>query len=335
MKKGQIKKCVSLNTLVILTILIMFFVAGCTQNNEAHPTTRLCLVQYIDSPMSDDTKQGVIEGLHASGLTEGKDYSLKIFNAQGDIGTLNATMDMVKNGGYTLLFVSSTPTLQAALHKIRDIPLVFTTVADPVAAGAGKSFNDHFSNVTGISTLGDYEGFVKVLSRMTPKTKILGTLFSPGEINSVINKEQLERYAAKYDMTVVSIPVYTTADVGTAAQALLGKDIDAVCQIVCNLTDATFPAIIKEAQKNMIPVFGFTQRQIQQGAVAVVARDYVQAGIDAAKLAVRILQGENPAAIPFAMVSTSNLIINKRAAANYGIHLQEDLLKEATQVIDN
>lgn len=330
----QTQKRGPLKVFIIFTASAILFCAGCSQKNDAQPAFRLCLVQYIDSPMSDDTKQGVIEGLHASGLQEGKDYSLKICNAQGDIGTLNSILDMTNSGGYTLLIVSSTPTLQAALHKIRTIPLVFTTVADPVATGAGKSFTDHLPNITGISTLGDYEGLIKVLPRMAPKAKIIGTLFSPGEVNSVINKEHLERYAAKYDMTLVSVPVDTTADVNIAAQTLLDKNIDAVCQIVCNLTDAAFPAIVKTAQKKKVPVFGFTERQAQQGAVAVVARDYVQAGRDAAALAVRISRGENPAGIPFATVSKSNLIINKQAAKDYGLLLQDDLLKEAAQVID-
>jgi len=317
----------------VFAAVLLLFVYGCAKEKKTQPSARLCLVQYIDSPMSDDTRQGIIEGMKASGLQEGKDYSLKIYNGQGDIGTLNSIMDMVNNGGYTLLMVSSTPTLQAALNKIKSIPVVFTTVADPVAAGAGTSFSEHLPNVTGISTLGDYEGLVKVLPRMVPKAKTLGTLFSPGEINSVINKEHLERSAARYDMDLVAVPVSATADVSTAAQTLLQKNIDAVCQIVCNLTDASFPSIVKAAQQKMIPVFGFTDKQIQQGAVAVVARDYVQAGKDAAALAVRIIRGERPAGIPFSMVSRSNLIINKRAAKDYGMLLQDDLLKEA-RVID-
>jgi len=49
-----------------------------------------------------------------------------------------------------------------AIKKIHDIPLVFSVVADPVLAGAGKSFEYHLPHVTGISTMGDYAGMATV-----------------------------------------------------------------------------------------------------------------------------------------------------------------------------
>jgi len=324
----------------VVAALFVFLMAGlllfpaCTQKSDtAGKTYKICLVQYIDSPISEDTKQGVIEGLHNSGLQEGKDYTLKIYNAQGDVSTLNSIMDMVNNEAYTVIIVSSTPTLQAALNKVKNAPIVFTTVADPVAGGAGESFAEHLPNVTGISTLGDYEGLVKILPRILPNARTIGTLFAPGEINSVVNKDHFDRFTRKYNLKLVAVPVNSTADVSNAAQSLAGQNIDALCQIICNLTDAAFPAIAQAAQKKRIPLFGFTDKQIAQGAIAVVSRDYVQAGKDAVMLVLRILKGENPAQIPFALVSKSNLIINKRAARNYGITIPDDLLKQADKVV--
>src|SRR5262249_49159250 len=71
-------------------------------------------------------------------------------NAQGDMGTVNSLIDAAITEGADLLITLSTPTLQAALQRARNLPIVFTYVASGVAAGAGRTDEDHLPNVTGV-----------------------------------------------------------------------------------------------------------------------------------------------------------------------------------------
>ncbi len=325
----------------LIKLLFLFFLisyisfTGCAKDrDEQKGRAEICLVQYIDSPMSDDTRKGIIKGLEQSGLVEGREYTLSINNAQGDITTLNSIMDMAIIKNYSLVMVSSTPTLQAAINKLKNTDIVFTTVADPVSAGAGKSFTDHLPNVTGICTLGDYGGMTAKLRAFIPDAKKVGTLFSPGEINSVVNLQHFKEHAQQAMIEVVEIPVETTADVSNAALTLVSSDIDAVCQIICNITDASFPAIIKAARNRKTPVFGFNEPQIALGAVAVISRDYVQAGIDASELAVEIISGKPPSSIPIRMVSKSKFIINRKNAEKNGIVITDVMRKYADKIIE-
>jgi ABC-type uncharacterized transport system substrate-binding protein len=225
-----------------------------------------------------------------------------------------------------LIFVTSTPTLQATLKKIKDIPVVFSVVADPVVAGAGNSFTDHLPNITGISTLGDYQGMSRWLKRIMPQVKTIGTLYSPGEANSVKNMNDLKMYAEQEGIRLLTVPVNSSAEVIDASRALMTQHPDAICQIIDNLTSSAFAAIAKISKEYRIPLFGFVSDQAEKGAILVVSRNYEQAGLDAVQLARKIWEGTPTAEIPFEFVSRTDIYINPSAAAFYGITLPDTLL---------
>ncbi|MFZ4547215.1 MAG: ABC transporter substrate-binding protein [Bacteroidales bacterium] len=313
--------------ILIVLIIIVSAILLIDRSGKKHDVQKrhFALIQYNDSPLSDLSKQGILDELKTDGFVEGKDFEISISNAQGDIATLNLLVDAVVNDKPDLVFVTSTPTLQAAAQKIKTIPVVFTVVADPILAGAGKSFEDHLPNVTGISTLADYEGMIRWVKMVLPSAKTIGTLFSPGESNSVKNMTDLKKFAELSNLELITVPVNSSQEISDAALSLASRRPDIICQIVDNLTSTAAATIIKIAREQKIPVFGFVSDQSEKGAVLVVSRDYHQAGADAVKLAKRILDGELPSKIPFEFVSKTNVIINPKAAADFHIVLPETL----------
>ncbi|MCX6265946.1 MAG: ABC transporter substrate-binding protein [Bacteroidetes bacterium] len=294
-----------------------------SMNNSARK--RFSLIQFNDSPLSELSGQGIIDGLASLGLIRGRDFDLDVSNAQGDIAALNLMLDKAVSDRPEILFISSTPTLQAAVKKIRTLPVIFTVVADPLVAGAGSSFQDHLPNFTGISTLGDYEGMIRWVKIILPQARQIGTLFSPGESNSVKNMNVLKNFAELAGIKLITVPVNSSQEVTDAVYSLAARRPDVICQIVDNLTSASAGSIIRIARDQKIPVFGFVSDQSKAGAVIVVSRDYHQAGADAARLAKRVLDGESPAKIPFEFVSKTELLINPAAAAFFKINLPKDI----------
>jgi putative ABC transport system substrate-binding protein len=82
-----------------------------------------------------------------------------------------------------------------------------------------------------------------------------------------------------------------------------------------------------------MPVFGFLSGILDQGAMAVVARDYYDMGHDAGELAARVMRGEKPGAIPLKWATKSRLLLNRDAAKHCGVRLPEDVVKQAEKVI--
>ena len=284
---------------------------------------KLCLVHYIDNPATEDAEAGLRDELKRNGLIEGTDFTLKVFNAQGDVGTLNNISNVIAAENWDLVFVTSTPTIQTISKRITKIPIVFTLVGDPVKAGLGKSYEEHLPNLTGIATLSDFEGLISLLVEAMPGIKRIGTIFTPGEINSIIYKTNLENAAKKRGLTLVSVPANSATEVSDAALSLTTRGIEAFTQISDNLTASCGTTIIKTAYRAKLPYFGFVTQQVKDGAVAAVSRDYYTAGVDAISVALEVLNGKSPADIPFRLVSKSVTQFNKEACKVFGIVVPE------------
>ena len=296
-------------------------------------TWKIYFVQYNDVIDVKDAESGVLDGLRESGLENGRDFEVKILNAQGDMATVSALIDSAVTGGADLLITFSTPTLQAALRRAQNVPVVYNYVSSGLKAGAGKSNTDHAPNVTGVSLLPANDEALSLLRTHFPSIRKIGTLYCPAETNMVNAKIALDEAAKRAGFEVVYVPAETATDVPDAAAALMSRDIDAVLQIPGNLTASAFGSISEAARRAHLPVFAFQKSQAIGGAMVVVARDYKDSGRHAAHLAARIMRGENPKKIPLEDFAKTSLIVNLDAARALDINLPPALVRSAKDVI--
>lgn len=295
-------------------------------------TWKVDVLEYVNVLDVEESEKGVEAGLRDAGLVAGRDYTLRIRNAQGDMPTLSALVDAAVTEGTDMLITLSTPTLQAALQRARDVPIVFTFVASGVAAGAGKSNDDHLANVTGVPTASAYEELTTTVKECLPQARRVGTLFVPAEVNSVYNKDQFAAVARKHDIDVTAVAVNTSAEISDAALALCNQRIDAVVQVTSNITTAAFASITQAARRAHLPLFGALSSNIQDGAAVVVARDYFDGGHEAGLMAARIMRGESPSKIPFKPLLTTKTLVNPEAATALGFTIPPSVMQRATVV---
>jgi len=303
-----------------------------TTNVASERVWKVTLLALSNVPAIEESQQGILDGLRSSKLVEGRNYTLQIRNAQGDAATLSTMVDVSLTEKSDLFIVISTLALQATLKKVKETPVVFAQVTDPIKAGAGKSFTDHLPNVTGSTPVSDHDKMIKVLKRIIPDAKRIGTLFNPSEDNSVIQKDGLIESAAKLGIEVVTVAANQSGEIPDAAISLCAANLDALCQISDNLTSSGFIAIANAANKGRIPLFAYQTAQVEQGASVAVARDFQEAGKVAGNLAARIIRGEKAGAIPFQAVTQTKLVLNQKAASQQGVYFDPSLLQEADKV---
>ena len=288
---------------------------------------KLALVQYIDSPMSEDCEKGLRKALDDQNLKEGADFTLKIYNAQGDMATMNSIAGSLGSETWDLIFAASTPTVQMLVKKLPDSKIVFSNVGDPQAAGLGKSFTDHIPHVCGISTMSDFSGMIHMLRFLHPRIKRIGTVFTPAEINSVSYKTHLDEAARKEGIELIAVPANSVTEVLDAANSLVSQRIDAFCQITDNLIGSCSSAILKISLTSKIPLYGFSSGLIGQGAVAVCARDYFQAGYEAGEMGIEVLSGKDPSDIPYHYVRKTDFILSMKNAGLFKVEIPESLIQ--------
>lgn len=296
-------------------------------------TYTIGVAEFNESPMNAETEKGLLDCLRDSGYVAGKNVKFLIQNAQGDFPTVDAIARNFTTGRINLICCLSTPNLQNCLNLTSSVPIVFTSVANPILAGAGRSVTEHRPNVTGIATRSPFDETIAVIREILPNIKVIGTLYTPSEINSEYYLECQKSAAAKHGLTVVAISVNTTNDLTDAAKALMEKKIDAIYQISDNLTNLGFEAIVKAANQARLPLFCNQTSEVERGAAVGVGWDFYDAGYEAGKIAVRVIKGEKPANIPFQFMQGARLSINLKAAELQNLKIPDAIIARAKSVI--
>jgi ABC-type uncharacterized transport system substrate-binding protein len=294
---------------------------------------RLGLIELNQVSDVEEAEHGVLDGLKEAGAVEGRDYEKTIRNAQGDMATVSALVDAAIGDQADLLVTFSTPTLQAALQRARQKPIVFNQVADPFAAGAGTADAAHLPNVTGVYLIGAYDRMVPIIREVLPKVHTLGTVYVPAEMNMVSQLAVLQKVVQAQGLELKAVAANSASEVGDAALALAAAHVDAICQLPGNLTAQAFPSLAQAALRARLPVFVFQTSQLKAGALLALSRDYYDSGREAGKLAVRVMRGESPAGIPFIGFAKTKLIVNLATARAIGVTIPQPLLSRAEDVV--
>ncbi|MFZ4776435.1 MAG: ABC transporter substrate-binding protein [Terrimicrobiaceae bacterium] len=294
----------------------------------------LQIICFSESLPAEETLAGIRKAMASWPLKEGVDYTVRVRNAQGDIAALNGLFDAALAEKPAVIIPLSTPALQVAAKKVKDCPVVFSMVANPMAAGAVKSYEDHPANMTGVTVLAPAGPMLDLITKYYPQLKRFGTLYCPAEANSVDLYHMLQSEAAKRNLAIESVAVASPGELADAAMSLASKPIDAILQISDNLTSGGFTAISRAARQVRKPLFSLNSTTIPLGSAVVMGRDYEACGEATAALVLRILQGESPAGIPVQpapRISTSASLPNAKAL---DMALPPGLLGEMDKVIE-
>jgi ABC-type uncharacterized transport system substrate-binding protein len=276
------------------------------------PPVTIAIIRAADWIGSEWSEDALRVGLAESDLELGQDYEFRSTSAQGDLATLPNLIDAAIDAKVKVIVTLQDATLQVALKRVKDIPIVFHILADPFGAGAGTSDSVHLPNVTGVYSPGfgdpEQEKRLELIRRLVPGAKRVGVLFSPGEQLSVSLKDRLSVTARKAGLTVVAVPVISPTDAGEATIRLVSQKVDAI-EIYGNAVHSGFESVIKVAKEKGVPVFSPSPFEIMKGATAALYPDFQEGGVEAGKMIARILRGESPGRIPFYRLRTSKTML--------------------------
>jgi putative ABC transport system substrate-binding protein len=87
-----------------------------------------------------------------------------------------------------------------------------------------------------------------------------------------------------------------------------------------------------EAFRKTIPVIGLSSSYTKAGALISFECDYENLGEQAAEIALKILNGKDPAKIGFLEPKEINFSLNLLAAQRLGIKFSPEVIKEAREV---
>lgn len=301
------------------------------------PLLRIGVTKIVSHAALDADEKGFEAALASAGFKDGVNIRYDRQNAQGDPAKAAAIAQKFVDDKVDLIHSIATPTTQAVLKLNARIPVVFSSITDPVSAGivpgdsaAGKKTG---TMVTGVSDLWPVLLQMETYAKFVPKAKKWGTIFNPAEVNSVTHVKAMRAAAKTLGLELLEVNVSSGAEVEQAARSLVGK-VDAITITSDNTTVAHIDQIAKVCDANKIALFAGDVDSVPRGAIAAYGMDYFLVGYSAGKKAALVLKGVKPGDIPWGPVEKFSLVINQKAARAQGVSIPPALLKKADKVLE-
>ncbi len=292
----------------------------------------VAVTAIVEHPALDAAREGVRDALAEGGYEVGKNLRFEFQSAQGQPATAAQIARQFVGMGPTVIVPISTPSAQAVVAATKDIPVVFTAVTDPLSAGLVKSLEKPGGNVTGVSDLSPIAQHVDLIREIMPAAKRIGVPYNPGEANSVVLLRLLKADAEKKGLTIVEAPASRSAEVQAAARSLVGK-VDAIYVPTDNTVVSALEALLGAAEEAKLPVFSGDTDSVKRGAVATIGFDYYQVGRQTGAIVLEVLKGKSPGDIPVHQATGTDLVVNPKAAARFGITIPDSVMKRAKEVV--
>lgn len=286
--------------------------------------------QFVDHPALNAVLQGFQDDLAENGITP----EYKIYNGHGNMSTVAQISTQIVSDRPDMIVAIATPSAQACARiyqknkDMADIPMIFTAITDPLAAGLVDNYQHPGKSITGVSNRLPMDKHMEMVLRFIPDLKNLGVMYNSGEVNSVSNVKRIKDAAAALGFEIVDGPVTNTADVYQATQSLVGK-VDAIYVPTDNTVISALESVIKVSEQIDLPLFTADTDSVKRGAIAAMGFDYYLHGRQTGALARRIIAGEEPGAIPVEFQKDLSFHINPEAARRMGLAIDQAIIDSA------
>ena len=293
-----------------------------TGGEKSKDTFKVGITQIVAHPALDSAREGFKDAFKESGLKVTFDEK----NANGEIATANMIANNFVTEKVDLIYAIATSTAQSAAQATNKLPVVFSAITDPEAAGLIKE------NVTGISDRVNVKQQLELLLKLDSKIKKVGVIYNSSEQNSKVQVDDLKKAASELGITIVEKSVTQVSEIPQASETLV-KSSDALYLPTDNLVASVVNLITEKAIAAKKIAFGAESAHVKGGALITQGIDYYEMGKEAGKIAVEILKnGKKPSDISFKKMDLNDIVINNKTLAAIGISLPEDIKLKAKTI---
>lgn len=289
------------------------------------------IAQFAEHGSLDNCREGFIEGLAEAGFVEGENVEFEYQNAQADTST-TALIASTFAESCDMICAIATPAAAAAFNAAEGkIPVIYTAVSDPVAAQLAGADGTNPGAITGTSDQLPVEAQLKLIRAMQPDATKIGILHTTSETNSDSTLATYKELAPQYGFEIIDQGISTGADLPMALDSLLPQ-VDCTTNLTDNTVVSYLAVVLEKSKEAGKPVYGSEIEQVINGCVASEGIEYVELGRQTGRMAARVLNGEDPATIPYEIITNSYLYVNPAALADYGLEVPAELSERAIDV---
>jgi putative tryptophan/tyrosine transport system substrate-binding protein len=306
----------------------------------AQTATRLARVGLIIGTGPDDAESkrrrtNFERKLQGLGWTDGRNVDFAYRWVESGIERFRAAAAELVELRPDVIVVAGTQAATAVLRATHTIPMVFVTVADPVAQGLVASLAHPGGNATGFTNFEFSLGpkWLETLKELAPQTKRVGLLLNPTNPTIPLFLEPIRSSAISFDVEPVMAPARSRDEIESAMMKVAGPG-GGLIVLPDNLTVANRNAIAELAEKHQLPAIYPFREFVQTGGLISLGIDVADQCRQAADYVDRILKGAKPADLPVQAPTKFELVLNLKTAKALGLTVSPMLLARADEVIE-
>jgi len=298
---------------------------------EAGPVIRIGILAFSEESRYSDATRGVIDQLKMEGFVEPGVKFIKE-NAGANKAKAGELIKQFAAAKLDLIVTQGTSATVPIAREIKDVPIVFSVVYDPVEAGIAKDWKSSGNNTTGATTKIPMSRLLDSLKAFAP-VKYLSVLYSPGEKNSETQLRDLQKLQAMYRIKVIPVPITEKEEFRHLLPEVV-RTSDAIYVTGSNLVDSQLSMIVEMATKGKVITITHLEDLVEKGVLLGVCTNPYNLGRLAGEKAARILRGAKPSSIPIETLKEFDVILNMRTARSGGFRIPPEYIKTVKRKIE-
>jgi len=179
------ESCRSYRKLLFVFTLLLVFIGFFFTHSHSLPRKifigpTVAITQIVNHASLDKVRQGIIDELAKNGYEDNKSLHLIFKNAQGNVSIASQIAQQFVAEQPAVIVAIATPSAQAVVKAAQGtpLPIVFSSITDPVQAGLVSDLKHPGKNVTGTRNVTPVEKEIQLIRQVLPQAKTLGIILN-------------------------------------------------------------------------------------------------------------------------------------------------------------
>jgi putative ABC transport system substrate-binding protein len=324
--------------LVATAVLLLVGALAVPAQPQPGKIPRVGVLRPGNPPPGDFGQREAFEaGLRELGWTPGTNILIEYRYGEGRHDRLSELAAELVGMPVDVIVASAPQGVRAAQQATRSIPIVMSTLPDPVEQGFVASLARPGGNITGLTL--DSEELagkqLELLKEMLPGLSRVGVLRNPKSLGYDVSKGQIAAASRQLKLDVKDFPVSRPEDLASAFAAMSQAGVGAILvrRDVLVVEPNRAEVVALAAQRRLPAMYNFRQFPDAGGLISYGANvNHIHRR--SAGFVDKILKGAMPADLPIEQPTKFELVINSKTARALGLTIPPSVLLRADQLIE-
>jgi len=275
------------------------------------------------------------QDLSELGYVEGKDIVIEYRHVVGERDRLSDLATELVGLNVDVIVTTGPTSTLAAKEATSTIPIVMAYHSDPVGSGFVASLARPGGNITGLSSLApEMSGKqLEIMKEILPNLSCVaafGTSSQPGNAQAL---RETEIAARSLGVQIQYVNVERPEDIEAAFRESNKRCNDAVLMLPSPILNAYRTQAVELAVNSRLPAIYPMPEFVEDGGLVSYGVSFTSLYRRAATYVDKILKGAKPADLPVEQPTKFELVINLKTARALGITIPQEVLIQATELI--